>query len=689
MDNEENKKVLHMTSRKNKVLFVFALFVITINLFTVAQIASEKSNIPSNEAVPSTLNNLSELPEMPPQLSAYNETNVPTLSLWDLTINVTRSVRLLDFGYLTINDTYTIIKHDNITMPVFRFAYPKKWAVNLVDLQAKTMWDVKMHGEQAPLNRTEVYVEHETTYFTFYAVKLTPVLTNSTAYKININGVFLRTYKVFDHYVEEEKNYYNGIVFNYSLVPLLTSKITLCKSSFNKAENGGIINNLVQPANGTIGSASVIFGDMTDIRPMNFSKPYDPNDASYPYRAQIGAYLQQYPPVEAISYKRTIVLDNWYWANVHEEITMMNYGIKPHDVQWNLLNPLYYATFSLSRFHIWIDNAENYHAYDDLSELTAPEGSPLAQKNRLNIYLRIPLMGGDSGTYTLDYSLKLEDILKYEKTEYILKTLGIPRCDFHVRNFELKIVFPQGAQFQYITFGNEPVSYSQSFVPVFMKLGRRQSVSFTATNITSFNDINIAAAYYMSDLAYFIQPLIFAVLIFLICLIYIGVRVLRKDVIEKVIITPEEKVEIPIELIQSFVEKYEEKTALVTRIKQLDEDRRKKKIKAKEYDQQRKILESKMRELIKELDSTKRALKEKGRKYYAVIQKIEISEEKRTSVERSIQDLRIRYIREKQISKDAYLRILRDYQNQIEKHERDIDKEIINLRLLIEHESSD
>ncbi|MHA1629954.1 MAG: hypothetical protein ACTSVS_07160, partial [Candidatus Heimdallarchaeota archaeon] len=74
---------------------------------------------------------------------------------------------------------------------------------------------------------------------------------------------------------------------------------------------------------------------------------------------------------------------------------------------------------------------------------------------------------------------------------------------------------------------------------------------------------------------------------------------------------------------------------------------------------------------------------------YAVIQKIEISEEKRTSVERSIQDLRIRYIREKQISKDAYLRILRDYQNQIEKHERDIDKEIINLRLLIEHESSD
>ena len=96
-----------------------------------------------------------------------------------------------------------------------------------------------------------------------------------------------------------------------------------------------------------------------------------------------------------------------------------------------------------------------------------------------------------------------------------------------------------------------------------------------------------------------------------------------------------------------------------------------------------------MRELIRSLDTTKRNLKEKGRKYQDVIQKIEISEEKRTSVERSIQDLRIRYIREKQISKDAYIRILRDYQNQIEKFERDIDKEIINLRLLIEHEARD
>ena len=241
-----------------------------------------------------------------------------------------------------------------------------------------------------------------------------------------------------------------------------------------------------------------------------------------------------------------------------------------------------------------------------------------------------------------------------------------------------------------MTFGNRDVEYSTGRTGVFLNIGRRQTVTLNLNNVSAlFENINLNAGYLMSDLAYFIQPLTIALIVFIACLVYIGVRILRKDVIDKVIITPETKAEIPIELIQKFVETYEEKTALQTRITNLDENRRRKKIKAKEYDKQRKILEGKMRELIRSLDSTKRELKEKGRKYFDVIQKIEISEEKRTSVERSIQDLRVRYIREKQISKDAYIRILRDYQNQIEKFERDIDKEIINLRLLIEHESKD
>ena len=482
----------------------------------------------------------------------------------------------------------------------------------------------------------------------------------------------------------------NGILFNFSLIPHLTKKIDNCQTSFNKAENGGLIGKYVYPINATTGSATFIYSPIFNARAYNFSEPYNPDTEDYAYRGRVGAWLGHTTPIEAINYKRQIILENWYYARIHEEITIQSYGVNPDEKIWDLVNPAAYVTFALKEFFIFIDNAENAKVSDHLGDLPAPlNKASVAVLNRINIYLRVPLMGGDTKKLEIDYNLKLEEIVDFEKSEFILNTLGVPRCDFHIQNFELEIIFPQGARFQYVTFGNRAIDYVEDKTGVFLKIGRRNTVSFSLANVTSFENLNLRAGYLMSDLAYFIQPLTLALIVFIACLVYIGARVLRKDVIEKVIITPEEKTEIPIDLIQQFVERYEEKTALQTRITNLDENRRKKKVKAKEYDKQRKILEAKMRELIRSLDTTKRELKERGRKYFDVIQKIEINEEKRTSIERSIQDLRIRYIREKQISKDAYIRILRDYHNQIEKFERDIDKEIINLRLLIEHEATD
>jgi len=560
-------------------------------------------------------------------------------------------------------------------LPIFRFAYPKIWAKNMVYMIAETMWNAKIDGESIPLNRTQVYEEYSNEYYHFYAVKLTPALDNSSSYKVRVHSTLLRPYVIRPH-VDESSYMRNGIFFNYSIVPLVDTPIIRCISSWNKPVESAIINSFIKPVNATIGSASVIFDESENIRAFNFSKEYSPNDVDYPYKGNIGCSMHFYPPVEVTSYERTVSIDSWYWVSVHEEITIKSFGARPNEVLFDIHNPVYTVTFALQRIYLWIDDAVDYRAYDDLGELTAPQGSQLLQDNRMTIYLRIPLMGEDSKKVSLDYKLKLEDVLEYEKTEFVLKTLGMPKLDMHVSNFKLNLIFPQGANFQYITFGNEPVDYTTGKTSVFLNIGRRQTVSMTVTNISTAHDITLKAGYYMSDLSYFIQPLTFALIVFLACLAYIGVRVLRKDVIQKVIITPETKEEIPIEDIQSFVEQYEEKTALQTRITALDESRRRKKVKAKEYDKQRK-------------DSTKRKLKEKGRKFFDIIQKIEISEEKRTSVDRSIQDLRIRYIREKQISKDAYLRILKDYHNQIAKFERDIDKEIINLRLLIEHEAKE
>ncbi|MBN1330045.1 MAG: hypothetical protein JXA54_11285 [Candidatus Heimdallarchaeota archaeon] len=695
-----------MTSRKNKVLIFFALLMITLNVVTMVQVNSGWNDQPNNEAVlPSYLQEAELSSDISYILQTYNDTNLPNLALWDLNVNVTRLVSLLDFGYVTVNDTYSIIKNDNITMPIFRFAYPNIWSRNLVHIEAKTMWthydeDDEIDNTGAyKLNNTEVYEEYSNQYYSFYAVKLTPVINNNSAYTIRVFAAMLRPYitDIFVPQTGDNAGYiYTGCYFNYSIVPLLSTNVKQCISSFSKPTDGEIISNAISPVTATIGSSSVMFQNLNDVEPFNFTAIYTAEDKNeYPNKAKIGSTLSFYPPIEAINYKRTLVIDNWNYVQVYEEITLKNFGYGPTEEEkriYDLYESQYHVTFALTRFHLWIDNVieDSYTVSDELGTLGPRDaGSPMVQKNRLNAYLRLPIMGGEVGKYFLKYKISLEDVLKYNKTEYLMETLAIPKCDFHVSNFELKIVLPQGANFQYVTFGRELVNYTKGKTGVFLNFGRKQTINFACTNISTFSDLALNLGYYMNDLAYFIQPLIFSFVTFLACLAYIGIRTLRKDVIQKVIITQEAREEIPLELIQSFVEKYEEKTALQKRISDLDEDRRKKKVKAKEYDQQRKILESKMRELIKSLDTTKRALKEKGRKYSTVINKIEVNEEKRISIERSIQDLRIRYIREKQISKDAYVRILRDYQTQIEKFDRDIDREIINLRLLIEHESKD
>lgn len=654
-----------------------------MNLIAVTQLIATNKNQFDGDNNQTSLADASNEAIFPqnPLMEATSE--IPSLRNWDLSINTTRTIRHYDYGYLTINDNITLTNNDNLSLPIFRFAIPQHLAVNLVEISAGSMWD----GFGVELNSTTVEIEYQDGNFTYYVMALNPVVNNDSLYTIQIHQTYLRPYEIFIYHSEDDY-LFNGIKMNVSRMPHLSLPIHTAKTTFIKAEESGqIISALIYPsASATIGDSSVTFNSIY-VPAYNFSNAYEPNTDDYTYKVQIASATGPTAPIEATNYKRTISIDNWYYAHIHEVIEIESFGIIPLDALWDLSDSRFFVSFALTQLHLGVDNAENVKVYDGYGSLPPKTGSELAQLNRINIYLRYPVFGGGKVTFNVEYTLKLEDMLQFEKNEFILECMALPEVPFHVKNFELTLKFPQGSNVQYALFGDCSVDYEQYKSPVFLRIGKRETISINKINLTSFENLNLRVGYYMSDIAYFIQPLVYSLIIFMACLLYVGARTLRKDVIEKVVITSEDREEVPIELIQDFVEKYEEKTAIQTRITELDESRRKKKVKAKEYDQQRKILEAKLRDTIKTLDTTKRTLKEQGRKYRDSIQKIEVSEEKKISVERSIVDLRVRYIREKAISKDAYIRILRDYKNQIERFEREIDKEIINLRLLIEHEA--
>ncbi|MEA2071534.1 MAG: hypothetical protein U9O98_09620, partial [Asgard group archaeon] len=613
---------------------------------------------------------------------------------WDLSINVTRTILLENFGTLIYNDTYIIINNDDVDLPFFRFALPNQLAEKSLSMKARSNWA----NRSLSYNTTEISLEYTDDDYSYYIMPLAPAITNSSKYLINVQISLFNSYTV-SNYVTDitlpyqgeeitlEDALLNGIKFNTTFMPLLSQPIQRCNTRFEVVEDGGIIEELVQPTSASKSNLAIDYGTKKNIPAYNFSKPYNINDPDNPYRIRIGTFLKVKGPAQITRYHRKITVENWYWAKIEETITIKHYGVYPDYETWDLYNPTGFSC-AINDFSLEIRDATKVEVYDQIGSLEAPRGNDVYNeetKKKVNVYLRVPIFGGDERTIHIDYLLKLEDILQFEKSEFILSLKSNPKTDLSIQELQMEVILPQGSSFQYVNKNGGGVAYTQGKTGVFLKVGRRDKLSININNIASNENAAMVFGYYMNDLAYFIQPLVFSIIIFIACLLYIGVRTLRKDVIEKVVVKPT-KEEIPIELIQSFVELYEEKTALQLRITKLDNERRRKKIKAKEYDKQRKILESKMRKIISELNKTKQALKSKGRKYSQIINRIEVSEEKRLIIERNIRDLRIRYIREKALSKDAYLKILRDYKNQIEKFERNIDKEIINLRLLIEHE---
>jgi hypothetical protein len=224
--------------------------------------------------------------------------DVPNLDVWDLEINVTRVFKLHNYGYITVNDTFTIIKKDNLTLPIFRFAYSNDWKDNLVQLSGSTKWDVEgLHKNASVI--TEEYVTED---FTFYVMSLNPVIDNNTKYLISVEAAYLRPFETLNHF-DADGYIRNGVIFNASWIPLLTAPIKKCQASFSTSSDGGIWttpNSVAWPINATVGEASVIYGETYNVPVFNFSEDYDINEKLYPYRVRIGGWLGIEAPAEVI-----------------------------------------------------------------------------------------------------------------------------------------------------------------------------------------------------------------------------------------------------------------------------------------------------------------------------------------------------------------------------------------------------
>lgn len=400
--------------------------------------------------------------------------------------------------------------------------------------------------------------------------------------------------------------------------------------------------------------------------------------------------------IEFTEVDSTIVVNTWSSVSHTEVITLKNNGVSGSNVGGpkETSNPapivLYYPTT--------LENIKNVNARDSLGNLTrtnlvfrSNEPGYAENVTAIRVVPRFTVAPGEEYTFTLKYEISNKESLN-EKEGFLsptweLNTPLMTMFNWTVRNLHVRIIFPFGS---IVSFGKDELSswgpdsyrFSWSSSPYGL-----DNIGFGRATI----NLNYKEASYLQNIAVpirfslppvigmFLDPLLIILFIFVLGLLIITVR-LAFFRLTPVVGTIREKEDIPYDLVEGFVRFYQEKTAIRSRM--IDLNSKKKQLKKGDFDKQKQTLESKAGNVDRDLMKYTQSLSDKGGRYRDAVRQIELAEATRDDILRNLIDLDKKK-RQKRIRPEIYTRLRDDYQKKLKKANTTIERVLVDLRSLL------
>ncbi len=342
-------------------------------------------------------------------------------------------------------------------------------------------------------------------------------------------------------------------------------------------------------------------------------------------------------------------------------------------------NLFYYLTYDISNiagltkyiFNLQLPTeAEDVTVYDHIGTLYYDLSEGESVKN-LTVLLRYPLRGtidnivfNDSCSFTVKYRVNVQNIVTQMDSwnNFMLKTNVSNSLNWTIETYAVTITLPEGAKSLQTTPSNADISQNLF----------TQSITFSFQNLTSVIDFDLFVEY---EYAFFWSIFRPALWIGIPVLILVGVIIIRKrrKPYSSVVISKN------VEILQSFVKTYERRLRLRSEMDSLEASFENKRIRKKDYNRRKRILEQRIRMLNKAIKKLANGVRLEGSKYKNFIERIERSEKEITSVNGEINHLRTQF-RSKQISRNKYRDSQRKYNQKIERATADIEGIINKLR---------
>lgn len=375
---------------------------------------------------------------------------------------------------------------------------------------------------------------------------------------------------------------------------------------------------------------------------------------------EISLYDDEITRLEFNEINREIYISPWGIIKVTEEYEIINKGaIEFNELFFEIPGP-----------------AKDIKVYDDLGEILGVEITP--EENYYNLtykdlYIdlsvnRVDIIPDSKFIFNIEYFLPFEKYfslnwiqlsIKIDLLTSIYEYLGIDQA--------VKIIIEGCLSLDYVSEPPVAIEYSQNSI----------ILVYESDYIVPFLEEELLFTFIVNYLDMSVRPITFIVLIALISAGYVILIKTRKETAEFALFR---KDLLPINDIREFCSLYDEKNALLLEIRQAEEDVKRKKIIKKKY---RNILDNNMKkieEVDKEIITFKKIVREINPTFENFINKLEILEAERVSIEDSLNLLEARYRRGRLPSRKAYLSLSENFLRRRKKIDRSIDKNIQQLR---------
>jgi len=535
--------------------------------------------------------------------------------------SVAHTVELLEGGLIVINDTLTVSADENISVN-FPIGFPYDYAQYLIDCLAiadnKEIPIVPNYGLGVP---------------GFYAV-----LANltGTGFKISSTPKNFTVTFIFSGPITAEGDF---LTINFTLFPSLAVDVEKCYTT------------IIFPDSLDFSEASFVCNKTETEKNKNYYH-LDPISLEKFTYSKAKAWMrfkisETFPYAEIEKLERNIEVDLYGNINVKDTYYIINKGTKTVD----------HITvfFPKEGYDFKVEDATGIR----VSEVSKAD----LGENRLDIPDAEP---NEKSVFSLVYKLNSTLISKNNDEYELNMTIG-KITPLLIKKLAISFISPQGISFK-------PSSTVCSLASIIKRDSSRDSITFILHNFTIFNEFRVAVTYKMNvfwvSYPYTLLALISSAAILL------GVFVRKKPslapiTVPKVVVSPK--------IFRRFVEGYEERIKIVSRIERLEEQARKGRIPRRQYKVRKTMLENKLSSLSRDLADLRETIRRAGPRYADIIRQLEIAEAQLEEAEAGIRRVRSRY-RRGEISREAYRRLLEEHERRIDEANLKIEGALLRLR---------